>query len=112
MERRPRAFYRRCRGEETAGESIELKRGVTAGSGLVTGGIFVRRKKEVSVLTRGSHQSAGERGGEVPVRDFWLAGRGPFRVLGRFGSLGLLLFLFLLFSFLFCFLYFFIDFAF
>jgi hypothetical protein len=58
MERGARAFYRRRRGEETVGESIELKRGVTAGSGLVTGGISVRRKKEVSVLTRGSHQSA------------------------------------------------------
>jgi hypothetical protein len=57
MERGLRAFYRRSRGEETAGELKELKRGVTARSGLVTGGISVRRKKKVSVLTRGSHQS-------------------------------------------------------
>jgi hypothetical protein len=62
MERGARAFYRRRRGEETAEELKELKRGVTAHSGLVTGGISVRRKKKVSVLTRGSHQSAGVRG--------------------------------------------------
>jgi hypothetical protein len=53
------------------------------------------------VLTRGSNQSAGERGGEVPVREQVLLGHGLVLVLGQNGAPGL----FILFRFPFGFLY-------
>jgi hypothetical protein len=111
MERRPRAFYRRSRGEETAGELKELKRGVTARSGLVTGGISVRRKKKVSVLTRGPHQSVRGREKEWYRFGFFPGPRARFCTGPNRCPLALFLISIFFLLFFFCFSYFFQNFC-
>jgi hypothetical protein len=110
-ERRLWPLYRRRHGEETAGELIELKRGVNHCAVTSPARNPVRGGRR---LAGGSHLSVRGEGSRVPFRGRGVAGPGPLLELGRMVSPGALLyfyFFFPLFPF-FCFLYFFIDFAF
>jgi hypothetical protein len=77
----------------------------------VTGEESGRRKEMTTWPGRqGPHVGEGERN-RIPIRDLGLAGRGPFRVLGRTVPFGPFIFFPFLFLFLFCFLDYFITFS-